>query len=72
VAYEVAVITAPAGNPTIDPKFFDTAGRLLPPNEISDDDWSMYDAELSVYLAPFGPINDQIRQFGRTFQRIAS
>lgn len=72
VTYEVASVTARAGNPTIDPKFFDGKGRLLPPDQISCKDWSVYDSQLSVYLAAPPAVNEAISAFGRVFQRIAS
>jgi hypothetical protein len=70
LAYTVARLKARAGDPTIDPKFFDDSGRLIPPDHIDDSDWSIYDSQLSVFLAPWPPITDAIRQFGRTFDRI--
>lgn len=71
VMYQVASLTARPGNPTIDPKFF-RDGRLLSPTEIPDNTWSMYDAELTVYLAPWQRIGDAIDQFGDVYSTIAA
>jgi hypothetical protein len=71
VAYQVASLTVRPGDPHISPEFFD-GERLLPPGEISNSDWSIYDAQLSVYLSSSPRINEAIRQFGRTYGLIAS
>jgi hypothetical protein len=70
LAYQVASLTARPDDPHIDEKFF-SGGRLLPPNEIADDDWSIYDIQLTVYLSPWPRINDAIQQFGRAYDLIA-
>lgn len=71
VAYQVASLTARPDDPHIDPKFF-RDGRLLSPTEIPDDSWSIYDSQLTVYLATWPRIIDAIRQFGRTYMTIAA
>jgi hypothetical protein len=71
VAYQVASLTARPGDPHIDPAFF--AGmRLKSPGEISDKDWSIYDSQLTVFLAPWPQILDAIEQFGRIYSLIAT
>jgi hypothetical protein len=70
VAYQVVSLTARPDDPHIDKKFF-SGGRLLPPSEIPDADWSIYDIQLTVYLAPWPRINDAIQQFGRAYDLIA-
>lgn len=72
LTYEIASLSAKPGNRTIDSKFFGPSGQLLSPEEIPDGAWSVYDAQLRVYLAAFPPVNDAIRQFGRIYQRIAN
>jgi hypothetical protein len=52
-------------------KFFG-GGRLLPPSEIADDDWSIYGSQLTVYLATSPRVIDAIRQFGEAYNVIAS
>lgn len=72
VSYDVATLTARPGDQTIDPAFFGPDGRLLSPDRISNADWSVYDTQLSVYLAKVPNVNDAIRGFGGTYQRIAT
>lgn len=71
LAYQVASLTARPDDPHIDGKFF-SGGRLKSPSEIAAGDWSIYDTQLSVYLARSGRINDAIRQFGDTYDVIAT
>lgn len=71
VAYQVASLTARPGDPHINPEFF-IADRLKSPAEISDANWSIYDTQLTVFLAPSPRINDAIRRFGRTYELIVS
>lgn len=71
VAYRVASLIARPGDPHINPEFF-VADRLKSPAEISDAEWSLYDTQLTVFLAPSPRINDAIARFGRTYERIAS
>ncbi|WP_163795340.1 hypothetical protein [Mycolicibacterium sediminis] len=70
VAYDVASVTARAGTDTIDRRFFGADGRLLAPDDVGTENWSVYDAQLTVYLAPLQPIIDVIRQYGRAFDGI--
>ena len=72
LAYQVASLTARPGDLHIDPNYFGNNGRLLSQSEIPDDSWSLYDSQLTVYLAPWPAINDAIRQFGRAYGVIAS
>jgi hypothetical protein len=71
VAYEVASLTILVGDPTVDPRYFDAGGRLLPPDAIPDQDWSLYDSQLTAYLASYPPIDRAIRRFGGMYQTIA-
>ena len=70
LAYQVAVLTARPDDPHINDGFF-SGGRLLPPNEIAESDWTIYDTQLTVYLTPWPRINDAIRQFGDAYDVIA-
>jgi hypothetical protein len=71
LAYQVAALTARAGDPHLNAEFF-INGRLRSPNEITDTDWSIYDSQLTVYLASWPRINAAIQQFGQMFSLIAS
>ncbi|WP_205879987.1 hypothetical protein [Mycolicibacterium peregrinum] len=70
LAYQVAVLTARPDDPHINDEFF-SGGRLLPPSDIAESDWSIYDTQLTVYLTPWPRINDAIRQFGDAYDVIA-
>lgn len=70
LAYQVVSLTARPDDPHINEEFF-RDGRLLPPSEIAVEDWSIYDSQLTVYLAPWPRINDAIRQFGSAYNVIA-
>lgn len=70
LAYQVVSLTARPGDPHINPEYFKD-GRLLSPSEIPDADWSIYDAQLWVYLATAPRILDAIQWFGRAFDEIA-
>jgi hypothetical protein len=71
LAYQVASLTARPGDHHINPEYF-KEGRLLSPSEISEADWSIYDSQLAVYLAPWPRIFDAIQQFGHTYDTIAT
>jgi hypothetical protein len=71
VAYQVVSLTAHPDDPHIDEKFF-RGGRLLSPSEIEEEDWSIYDTQLTVYLATSGRINDAIYRFGDAYSVIAT
>ncbi|WP_441959589.1 hypothetical protein [Mycolicibacterium houstonense] len=71
LAYQVVSLTVRPDDPHINEEFF-SGGRLMAPAEISDDEWSIYDSQLTVYLASSPRINEAIRQFGRAFDVIAS
>lgn len=71
IGYQVVSLTAKPGDPHIDARFF-RAGRLLSPSEIPESEWSLYDSQMTVYLAPWPRILDAIRQFGDTYNLIAS
>ncbi|RAV15076.1 hypothetical protein DQP55_06820 [Mycolicibacterium sp. GF69] len=68
--YQVAALSARPDDSHIDPEFF-RDGRLLSPAEIPENDWSIYDSQLTVYLAPFQHISNAIRQFGFRYAVIA-
>ncbi|MDF3340199.1 hypothetical protein P3H80_22390 [Mycolicibacterium septicum] len=70
LAYQVVSLTACPDDPHINEEFF-TDGRLLPPSEIAAEDWSIYDSQLTVYLAPWPRINEAIREFGGAYDAIA-
>jgi hypothetical protein len=70
LAYQVVSLTARPDTPYIGKRFF-SGGRLLSPSEIADEDWSLYDTQLTVYLATSGRINDAIQQFGDAYNVIA-
>ena len=69
LGYQVATLTARPGDPHIDDRFFQ-AGRLLPPNRVSAADWSIYDAQLTVYLSSWPAVNKAIEQFGHAYDVI--
>jgi hypothetical protein len=71
LAYQVASLTARQDNRHIEEKFF-SGGRLKPPNEIADGDWSIYDIQLTTYLATWPRIIDAISQFGNAYNTIAT
>lgn len=71
LAYQVASLTARPGDPHIGDRFF-KGGHLLSPREIADTDWSIYDAQLTVYLASWPRIKEAIHQFGRAYDVIAN
>jgi hypothetical protein len=70
VAYQVVSLTARPGDIHIEDRFF-SGGRLLSPSEIAEEDWSIYDSQMTVYLATSPRINEAIRQFGDTYWDIA-
>jgi hypothetical protein len=71
LAYQVVSLTARPGDTHINPEYFKN-GRLLSPSEISEEDWSIYDSQLTVYLATSPRINEAIRQFGDAYDVITS
>ncbi len=70
VMYRVASLTARDDDPHINDEFFRN-GSLLPPNEIPEEDLSIYRAQLRVYLVPWPQINAAIDQFASTYSLIA-
>jgi hypothetical protein len=71
LAYEVASQTVHPGNPHVNPEFF-RDGHLLPPEEISGNDLSVYDSQLAVALADVGYVNDALAQFSRAYSKIVN
>lgn len=70
LAYQVASLTARPDDPHIGERFF-KGERLLSPSQIDEADWSIYDAQLTVYLTPWPTILEAINQFGRAYDTIA-
>ncbi|MGV0815421.1 hypothetical protein ABQF34_26010 [Mycolicibacterium boenickei] len=70
LAYQVVSLTARPGDRHINDEFF-SGGRLMPPDQIADAEWSIYDSQLTVYLAPWPRINEAIRQFSSAYDVIA-
>jgi hypothetical protein len=70
LAYQVASLSARPDDPHINPEFF-KGERLLPPSQIADVDWSIYDSQLTVFLAASPQILEAIQQFGRVYGLIA-
>ena len=70
IAYQVVSPTAKPDDPHIDARFF-RGTRLLSPSEIPESEWSLYDSQLTVYLAPWPNILEAIRQYGETYDVIA-
>jgi hypothetical protein len=58
------------GDPHIDDRFFDTNGRLMPPSQISAEDWSLYDAQLTASMAQYTQINAMLGKFSDTFGHV--
>lgn len=71
IAYQVVSLTAKPGDSHIDGRFF-RGTRLLSPSEIPESEWSLYDSQMTVYLAPWPRILDAIRRFGDTYDVIAN
>jgi hypothetical protein len=69
VAYQVVSLTARPDDPYIDERFF-RDGRLLSPSEIPEEDWSIYDAQLSAFLTTSPQVLNAIDQFGHAYDVI--
>ena len=65
--YTVASQFIHQGNQHIDPHFFNADGSLKAPGQISTDEWSDYDAQLSAAMSPYGEINTMLGKFSDTF-----
>lgn len=69
--YAVASQFVQDGNPHIEDRFFDdTSGRLKPPSQISDADWSIYDAQLTAAMADKTQIAAMMTKFSQTFGHV--
>ncbi len=68
--YAVASQFVHQGNVHIEPRFFDTAGNLLPPNQIAPADWSLYDMQLSTSMAEYTQIGPTLQKFNTTLGQI--
>ncbi|MDA4106593.1 EspA/EspE family type VII secretion system effector [Mycolicibacterium holsaticum] len=68
--YTVASQFVDAGNPHIEERFFDSNGRLLPPSQISAEDWSIYDSQLTASMAEYEHINSLMQKFNTTLGRV--
>jgi hypothetical protein len=69
--YTVASEFVDKGNPHIDERFFDeTTGRLKPPSQISESDWSIYDAQLTAAMAEQTHVSALMQKFNTTLGRV--
>jgi hypothetical protein len=68
--YAVASQFIHGGNTHIDDQFFDQNGNLKPPSQISDADWSLYDAQLTASMADQTQINAMMTKFRETFGHV--
>jgi hypothetical protein len=68
--YAVASQFVHEGNPHIDDRFFDQSGNLKPPSQISDEDWSLYDSQLTASMADQTQINSMMTKFRETFGHV--
>ncbi|MGV0770944.1 TPR repeat region-containing protein [Mycobacterium syngnathidarum] len=68
--YTVASQFVHEGNPHIEDRFFDSDGRLLPPNRIDPADWSVYDAQLTTSMAEYTHISPLLQKFNTTLGQV--
>jgi hypothetical protein len=68
--YAVAAQCVERGATYIDPKFFNGDGSLKSPNQISADEWSVYDAQLTVAMSERVQINSMLEKFRDTLDRV--
>ncbi|WP_131816122.1 hypothetical protein [Mycolicibacterium porcinum] len=69
--YAVATQFVQDGNPHIEDRFFDNAtGRLLPPSQISEADWSLYESQLTAAMAERTQIAAMMTKFSQTFGHV--
>jgi hypothetical protein len=68
--YTVASQFIQDSNPYIDPAFFNGDGSLKSPGQISSDDWSKYDAQMTTAMAQYTQINTMLGKFSDTFGHI--
>ncbi|MFC7675036.1 EspA/EspE family type VII secretion system effector [Mycolicibacterium sp. GCM10028919] len=68
--YAVASQFVERGDAYIDPKFFNGDGSLKSPNQISADEWSVYDAQLTVAMSERVQINSMLEKFRNTLDRV--
>ncbi|MBO0680713.1 hypothetical protein JRC04_24880 [Mycolicibacterium sp. S2-37] len=61
-----------SSDPRIRPGFFGPDGGLLSPSKVGGAQWSLYDAQLSNYLAAYPNLTAAIADFGVTYNRIAN
>jgi hypothetical protein len=67
--YTVAAGFVQAGDSHIDDRFFEN-GKLLPPNRISSEDWSIYNSQLASALVDRPYVADKLGQFRDTLDRV--
>jgi hypothetical protein len=48
-------------------RFFNTDGSLKAPSQISEADWSLYDARLTASMAQYPAISSMMQKFSTTF-----
>jgi EspA/EspE family len=68
--YAVASQFVHEGNPHIEDRFFDGNGNLKPPSQISEEDWSIYDAQLTASMAEQTQISGMMTKFCETFGHV--
>ena len=68
--YAVAAQFVHEGNPHIEDRFFDGNGNLKPPSQIREEDWSIYDAQLTASMAEQTQINGMMTKFRETFGHV--
>lgn len=68
--YAVASQFIHQGNVHVEPRFFDTQGNLLPPNQIAPADWSLYDMQLSTSMADYTQLGPALQKFNTTLGQV--
>ena len=68
--YTVASQFVQEGNTHIEDRFFDDNGKLKPPSQISEADWSLYDSQLTASMAEYTQINAMLTKFSGTFSHV--
>jgi hypothetical protein len=54
-------------SPAMPDRFFNTDGSLKAPSQISEADWSLYDARLTASMAQYPAISSMMQKFSTTF-----
>jgi len=58
-------------DPHFSAEYFTPKGALKTPDEVGNAGWSLYDEQLSNYLAKYPAITEAINKFGRTYGSVA-